>query len=263
MKRFVHSGIALAALALPAMAQRPAPQYGPQVGNLRAETARIFELANAARARAGVGRLDWDPALADAALRHCQWMVADRSISHRYPGEPELSERTAQAGAHFSVIEENVAIGPSADSIHEQWMESPGHRANLLSPEVNRVGIAVLAGPGGLYSVADYSRAVEALSPAQVEARVAAMVSPSGVSILRDASVARVACTADNGMPRPAGGPMPRFVMRWQDSDLAQLPQELAERLATGRYHAAAVGSCPARVTEGAFTAYRVAVLLY
>ena len=51
--------------------------------------------------------------------------------------------------------------------------------------------------------------------------------------------------------------------MRWQDADLTQLPQALAERLASGNYRQAAVGSCPAQITEGSFTAYRVAVLLY
>ncbi len=230
-------------------------------GNMHAEAGRIFALANQARAQAGVGRLDWDPALADAALQHCLRMAAEGPISHQYNGEPDLSTRTAQAGAHYSVIEENVAMGPSADSIHEQWMHSPGHRANLLSPDVDRVGIAVVAAHGSLYAVADYSRVVEQLSATQVEARVAALMRVSGVAILRDPSVARAACTTDEGMPRSE--PMARFVMRWQDADLTQLPQALMDRLASGKYRQAAVGSCPAQVAGGSFTAYRVAVLLY
>jgi hypothetical protein len=51
--------------------------------------------------------------------------------------------------------------------------------------------------------------------------------------------------------------------MRWQDAELSHLPQELADRLATGRYRAADVGSCPAQNVEGAFSAYRIAVILY
>ena len=54
-----------------------------------------------------------------------------------------------------------------------------------------------------------------------------------------------------------------RQIMRWQGSDMSQLPQALAERLGSGRYQRAAVGSCPAAGQEGTFTAYRVAVLLY
>jgi hypothetical protein len=41
------------------------------------------------------------------------------------------------------------------------------------------------------------------------------------------------------------------------------LPEALVKRLASGSYHQAAVGSCPARGTEGSFTLYRLAVLLY
>ncbi len=190
-------------------------------------------------------------------------MAAEGPIAHRYGGEADLSARAAQAGAHFSVIEENVAVGPSADAIHEEWMQSSGHRANLLSPDVDRVGIAVVPARGVLYAVADYSRAVQQLSAAQVEARVAALIRVSGVAILRDSGLARAACATDDGMPQSAGGAMPRFVMRWQDADLTRLPQALIDHLATGRYRQAAVGSCAAQVAEGSFTAYRVAVLLY
>ena len=245
-----------------AAAQRNSPA-AQDPGDLRAQAEQIFALANQARAQAGVGRLQWDPALAAAALQHCLRMAAEGPIAHRYGGEPDLSARAAQAGAHFSVIEENVAVGMSADAIHEEWMQSPGHRSNLLSPDVDRVGVAVVAARGALYAVADYSRAVQQLNAAQVEARVAALIRVSGVAILRGPSVARAACAMDDGMPPTAGGPMPRFVMRWQAGDLDQLPQALVGKLASGNYRQAAVGSCPAQISEGSFTAYRVAVLLY
>jgi uncharacterized protein YkwD len=263
MRVLAQGVFVFAALAMPAAgeAQSNSPAHDRGSGNMHAEAGRIFALANQARAQEGVGRLDWDPALADAALQHCLRMAAEGPISHQYNGEPDLSTRTAQAGAHYSVIEENVAMGPSADTIHEQWMHSPGHRANLLSPDVDRVGIAVVAAHGSLYAVADYSRVVEQLSVSQVEARVAALMRSSGVAILRDPSAARAACMTDEGMPRSE--PMARFVMRWQDADLTQLPQALTERLASGKYRQAAVGSCPAQVAGGSFTAYRVAVLLY
>ena len=113
---------------------------------------QIFALANQARAQAGVGRLQWDPALAAAALKHCQRMAAEGPISHQYRGEPDLSTRAAQAGAHFSVIEENVAFAPSASGVHQSWMQSPGHRENLLSPDVDHVGIAVVCAPGASFT---------------------------------------------------------------------------------------------------------------
>lgn len=243
-------------------------QYGayPQEANapdLRAASEQIFALANQARAQAGVGRLQWDPALAQAALAHCRRMAEEGPIAHRYGGEKDVTGRAADAGAHFSVIEENVAVGPSAAGIHEEWMQSPGHRTNLLSPEVDHVGTAVVAARGVLYAVADYSRAVEQFSDSQVEARVAALIRVSGVAILRDPTLARQACATDEGVPHPQNGAMPRFVMRWQSGDLDHLPQALVEKLGSGNYRQAAVGSCPAQISQGSFSGYRVAVLLY
>jgi hypothetical protein len=250
--------LSIATLPVSAFAQ----QYGGDAPNLRAESEQIFALANQARAQAGAGQLVWDPALAQAALAHCRRMVQEGPIAHRYGGEADVSGRAAQAGAHFSVIEENVAIGPSGPGIHNEWMNSPGHRSNLLSPEVDHVGIAVIAARGVLYAVADYSRAVERLSSAQVEARVASLIRPSGVALLGDPTAARTACRMDSGAPSTAGPP-PRFIMRWQSGGLDQLPQQLVDRLNSGNYRKAAVGSCSAQDVEGSFSAYRIAVLLY
>lgn len=239
--------------------------YGQQGAGriMPGEAEQLLALANEARAQAGAGPLHWDPALAAAARQHCLLMAAEGPISHRYGGEPDLANRAGQAGAHFDLIEENVAVGSSASEIHDEWMHSPGHRSNLLNPEVNRVGIAVVAIRGVLYATADYSRRVAALSRSQVEAHVAQLLRPSGVAILADSSQARAACVADQGMPSARNGLEPHFIMRWQDSDLARLPEALQEKLATHRYRSASIGSCPARGVAGTFTAYRVAVVLY
>lgn len=267
MRLFTKVFIVVLAMMPPAIVfgqpQYGAPMQDSGAPNQRAAAEQIFALANGARTQAGVRRLQWDPALADAALQHCRRMAIEGPIAHRYGGEADLSGRAAQAGAHFSMIEENVAVGPSADVIHQEWMQSPGHRTNLLSPDVDHVGVAAVSARGVLYAVADYSRAVQQMSASQVEAKVAVLISTSGVAVLRDSTLAREACATDEGVPHSATGMQPRFVMRWQDADLKQLPQALVEHLASGRYRQAAVGSCPAQVAEGSFSAYRVAVLLY
>lgn len=246
--------------ALAALAQAP-HQLSAQSPDLRSAVQQLFTLANQSRAQAGSAPLQWDPALAAAALQHCKRMAAEGPISHRYGGEPDVTDRTAQAGAHFSLIEENVAVGPTASEIHDGWMHSPGHRENLLNPQVDHVGIALVYARGVLYAVADYSAAVKNLSPAQVEARVASMIRASGVSIMANPAQARSACASDNGLRQSSSSPA--FMMRWQNSDLSQLPPELVSQLHSGRYHQAAVGSCSAEQDDGAFTSYRVAVLLY
>jgi hypothetical protein len=245
-----------------AMAQ-PRPSQTASSGAIQAEAWRIVQLANQARAAAGAGPLKWDPELAAAARQHCLRMAQEGPISHRYRGEQEPAERAARAGAHFSLIEENVALGPDPVTIHQQWMHSPGHRTNLLNPAVDRVGVAVVAGRRGLYAVADYSRNVPVLTQAQVEARVAAMMQNRGVGVERDASAAREACRTDDGIPKAEFGVRTRFVIRWQDAELSRLPSELTKQLALGRFGRAEVASCPPQREQGWFTAYRIAVLLY
>ena len=255
--------LAVAVIALVALPPQAVAQDQIGTPDMRAAEQQILALANQARARAGAGPVHWDQGLAAAAMAHCQLMAQEGSISHRYQGEPDLSQRTAQAGAHFSLIEENVAIGPSGPAIHEEWMNSPGHRTNLLNPDIDSIGVAVMASRGTLYAVADYSRSVQSLTGPQVEGRVASLIRPTGVTILRDASLARAACAMDDGMPRSANGQQPLFVMRWTDSDISRLPQALVDHLRTGKYSMAAVGSCAPQDLGGAFTAYRLAVLLF
>jgi hypothetical protein len=247
-------------LSLTVVLAHDALAQGTRTVMVPAEDWQIVVLANQARAAAGAGALEWDVALGEAARQHCLRMVAEGPIAHRYGGELDLTERAAQAGAHFSLIEENVAIGPTPAEIHEEWMHSPGHRDNLMNPEVNRVGVAIVASRGVLYAVADYARDVPVLTQSEVEATVAGLLRVSGIDIVADPTTARLYCAQMNN---PRGGGQPGFVMRWQGSDLRHLPQALVDRLGSGQYHRAAVGSCPAQGVEGSFTAYRVAVLLY
>jgi Cysteine-rich secretory protein family len=233
-----------------------------QAGPRPAAEGELFALANQSRAQLGAAPLRWDRALAEAAMRHCERMVQEGPISHRYGGEADLTERAAATGAHFSLIEENIAAGSYAAQLHEGWMNSPGHRRNLLNPDVDRVGIAVIQTRGVMYAVADYARGVQALSPPQVEAKVGDLLRNSGIMVHQDSGQAQAACRLDSGLP-PLVGSSPQFVMRWQGADLDHLPQDLVAQVNSGRYRSAVVGSCPPRGETGGFTAYRLAVLLY
>ena len=234
----------------------------PQVQAARAH--QLFMLANQSRVAAGAGELQWDAALAEAALQHCLRMAVEGPIEHRYHGEADLTERAGRAGAHFSAIEENIAVGSYVETIHQGWLNSPAHRTNLLNPEVDRVGVAVVASQGVIFAVADYARAVPILPPVEVEEAVGSLIRAQGVGIHRDPADARAACLLDEGLPAPPPDPRPRFVMRLQAADLtARLPQELLDMLRSRQYRRAAVGSCPARDVGGPLTVYRIAVLLY
>src|ERR1700675_2757510 len=127
----------------------------------RAETAeqQLFQAINRERAANGLPPLKWDDSLATAARQHAEAMAAQRSISHGFPGEPSLPSRAARAGARFSWLSENVAAGPNAENISEQWMESPNHRANLLDADMDTIGAGAAERNGIVFAVADFSKA--------------------------------------------------------------------------------------------------------
>lgn len=252
---------ALVALMLCALALTQAGAQDRR--DLQPEAQQLMLLANQARAAAGAPPLRWDSALAEAARKHTLRMVAEGPIAHQYPGELNVSERAGLAGAHFDLIEENVAVAPTPTGIHDGWMQSKGHRENMLNPEVDSVGIAVVASRGVLYATADYSRGVQSLTKAQVESRVSNLIQGAGVKVMADHSLARAACVMDNGMPRSADTTQPTFIMRWESSDLTRLPKNLVDHLASRQFREAAIGSCDAHSDDGTFTSYRVAILLY
>jgi uncharacterized protein YkwD len=261
--------VALIALVMPDgrlfASPLPVTAADQQIDNsqgLRNQATQLFALGNQARAAQGLSALEWDQALAAAALNHCLRMAAEGPLSHQYEGEAELSARAGQSGAHFSFIEENIAVGDRPASIHQAWMNSPGHRENLLSPAVDRVGVAVVARGNMLYAVADFGHGVAVLTPEQVEAKVASLVDATGVVAHGNSPGAREACAQDNGLPVSLDNRRPEFIMRWQDSELGHLPSALVDRIATGKYQEAAVGSCSTQRAATTFTVYRVAVLL-
>jgi uncharacterized protein YkwD len=119
----------------------------------------LFASVNQARRAQGLSPLRWDESLATAARRHAEVMAEHRSAQHGFEGEPSLSARVKQAGVHFSWLAENVIQGPSPEFIHEQFMKSPPHRANILDRDMDSIGVGVVEQGGQLFAVEDFSQA--------------------------------------------------------------------------------------------------------
>ncbi len=227
----------------------------------------LLAAANQDRAARGLRQLQFDSVLAQAALYHANQMAAHDAISHQFPGEPDLASRGASAGARFSVITENVAEAPDSSIIHSLWMNSPGHRANLLDPTVEVVGIAVVHRNNQFYAVEDFANSVDALSFDQQENSVANLLAQTGLHVINGSISSKIAtveearktCGMETGY---AGQHKPWFIMRYTVDRLNRLPEELESRISTGKYHQAVVGAC-ADTDTGAFTGYNIAVLLY
>jgi hypothetical protein len=219
----------------------------------------LLAAANHDRTDNGLGPLRLDAHLALAARMHAYEMAQRLEISHQFAGEKDLARRAGDAGAHFSLITENVAEAASASRMHELWMKSAGHRLNLLDPQVNAVGIAVIQRNGQLYAVEDFGRTVAVLSIAEQEAQVGALLTEIGLRLDPVRGDVRQTCTMTTGY---AGSRQPWFVMRYSSSSLDKLPAQLTSQVATHRYHEAAVGACVTGKQEP-FTTYSVAVMLF
>jgi uncharacterized protein YkwD len=143
----------------------------------------LFELLNHERVAHNLPELKWDDALFKAARRHALLMLDLNIMEHQLPGEPGLEERITAAGARFTYIAENIAIGKDSATIHNAWMHSPGHRANILSPRTTSVGIAVVRGAAGLFAVQDFSQAFANESLEQQEKQVASLLTAKGLRV--------------------------------------------------------------------------------
>jgi len=155
-------GMAHYAASLPAGSRQYAEgtaQAGRAQQKLSAPEQALFDSANRERAARGLAPLKWSAALASAARAHAQKMAQENRLEHQFPGEMDLGTRIRLAGVRFRAAAENVAQGPSAAVIHAQWMKSPPHRANLLDPELDSIGIAVAERKGQLFAVQDFSQA--------------------------------------------------------------------------------------------------------
>ncbi len=219
----------------------------------------LFAAANEARASQGLPPLRFDPVLSEASAVHAREMAEHDAISHQFEGEPELATRAANTGAHFSLIAENVGEAPTSPIIHDLWMHSPHHRDNLLDPNVDSVGIAIVTRNNQLYAVEDFARTVQVLTLNQQERTVASVLKQTGVRVAETTEDARQTCTMSTGY---AGSRQPWFIMRYTAASLNEIPSQLKSRLSTGKYHQAVVGACSSPNKTG-FTAYNIAVLLY
>ncbi len=137
----------------------------------------LLELANQARQQAGVGPLTLDSGLSQAARTHALAMLTARQLSHQFAGEKALPQRIAlTTNLQLDQAGENVALDYDAQHGHEHLMLSPPHRANLLNPAYNVVGLGVVRSGDRLYIVQDFGRALPSYSIDEVKERVAAAV---------------------------------------------------------------------------------------
>jgi uncharacterized protein YkwD len=168
--RVSHTG---AESTLPELNSQKRSICGPDAGRPASELSRervrelIFCLHNERRDRHGVPALEYEARLQTAAQRHAADMVERRFFAHETPEGLGPEDRALNAGYPTGQYSsgENLAWGTGSEAspveIVDGWMQSPGHRENVLRDAFTHMGVGVTVGvpeePGASLSGATYA----------------------------------------------------------------------------------------------------------
>ena len=220
---------------------------------------QLLDLANQARAQAGAPRLTLDAGMSHAARAHAEAMFAARQLSHQFEGEPSLPQRLGTATpAQLDQEGENIALDFDAANGHQHLMLSPPHRANLLNPAYNVVGLGVVRSGDRLYIVQDFGHALPNYSAAELKERIAATIAQARHHanqpdlarrdlLTADASACSMA-QADKLGTSPVYQLAQRYtVLTYTSLHPETLPANASRALASHNLRSFSVGACYAR----------------
>ena len=157
IKKIVFAALAAAALTGAAGAvhlDRPVQGSSSVSAGIQSSSAasEVVRLTNSARGQNGYAALVEDGALSEAAAVRAREIA--RSFSHTRPSGASFSSALSESGVSYLRAGENIASGQkSASEVVNAWMNSPGHRANILNSGYSRIGSASVNIDGTLYWV--------------------------------------------------------------------------------------------------------------
>jgi uncharacterized protein YkwD len=134
---------------------------------------RLLALVNHDRRAAGLPELVWDEQVASVARAHSQEMRHTGVVAHISVQTGSAADRVKNAGIRTAAVLENIARSYGIGEAHLGLMNSPGHRANLVSPLATHLGIGVVfgdevAGRRELFVTQVFTRVPPRVDPGQV-----------------------------------------------------------------------------------------------
>jgi uncharacterized membrane protein required for colicin V production len=111
----------------------------------------MIDLVNKERTSRGLGALQRNQTLTQIGREHSEDMFKRGYFAHNTPEGKNVADRALSRNYIYLIIGENLAYAPTLPLAHKGLMDSPGHRANILSPEFNKIGIGIM--DGGVYGL--------------------------------------------------------------------------------------------------------------
>ena len=137
---------------------RTAPRPNPPAPSTAAPapsggvTTQVVTLTNAERAKAGCGPLTVNATLIAVAQAHSQDMATNNYFDHNSQDGRTPFDRMTAAGYRYSTAAENIAAGQrTPQDVMTAWMNSPGHRANILNCALKQIGVGYATGSSSQY----------------------------------------------------------------------------------------------------------------
>jgi uncharacterized protein YkwD len=196
---------------------------------------QLVELINQERVREGLPPLTTDERLTQAARKHTELLAKHKTLSHRYDGEESLELRVADENLRSDRQAENVALDIDVAGAHANLMNSPPHRASILSSKYNAVGVGVLHSGDEVYVTEDFARRLPDYSDQQADAVVQKTISKyaaaQGLPVparRQQPAIHQMACdmalidALDAGTPKSIAGV--HYVVSWTATELEDLP---------------------------------------
>jgi len=110
--------------------------------------AGVIALTNSQRAKNGLPALKENARLDESARMKAEDMLKNQYFAHTSPSGVTVSDLAGEVGYEFIAIGENLAMGnfENDEALVQAWMDSPGHRANILNTKYQEIGVAVSKG---------------------------------------------------------------------------------------------------------------------
>jgi Cysteine-rich secretory protein family len=235
---------------------------------------QLVELINQERAREGVPPLAVDERLTQAARKHTALMVKHNVVSHQTVEEQPLQLRLADEGLRSDRQAENVGLEMDVAGAHAMLMNSPAHRANILSPNYNAVGVGVMLIGDKLYVTEDFAHRLPDYSDAVADAALERAITEYANAHRFPAPVRKaqpalhdMAChmavidALDTGTPRRIPGV--HRVMAWTATEMEQLPVGLKALLGQPLPNGYSLGVCFAASATHPGGMYWIVMVVY
>jgi uncharacterized protein YkwD len=231
----------------------------------------LLNLINQERAQAGVPKLEWNAHLGESALAHCRAMVEQGYIAHQYSGELDLGDRIRSTGLRFDSWGENVAFASTVADVHEALMNSPPHRANILSAKYNSVGVALLPRGSSLFAVENFANTYQTITESQFTTALVAAFNGARkshktfpVEVRPDDRLTRAACSETSDVSSVLHNqPGAVTLVMFSASSPGQMPADMLEAAADSKLSRMNLGVCFRPGKEHGFASFRVVAAFY